>query len=62
MLSKKRNELTVQKNLSGMFDVEDNIEPFVINRKASLSIEKALEIVVSQMRANGLWERTILYY
>ncbi|MCS1384810.1 site-specific integrase [Lysinibacillus sphaericus] len=61
-MSKKRSGLTVQTDLSDMFDVEDNIEPFVINRKASLSIEKALEIVVRLMRASGLRERTIHDY
>ena len=61
-MSKKRSGLTVQTDLSDIFGVEDNVDPIVINKKASLSIEKALEIIVRQMRASGLRERTIHDY
>lgn len=38
------------------------MNPNVVNPKASLSIEKAIEISVRQMRASGLRERTIHDY
>jgi len=61
-LSKRRNGLTVKANLSEMFNGEKDVDPIVVNRKASLSVEKALEIIVRQMRASGLRERTINDY
>lgn len=63
-MSKRRSSLTVQSDLGGIFKgnqpteyVEDSI-----NRKSALTIEKALEIIIRQMRASGMRERTILDY
>ena len=61
-MSKKRSGLTVQANLNGIFSEEGNVNPIAINTKSALSIEKALEIIVRQMRASGLRERTVLDY
>lgn len=61
-LSKRRNGLTVQTDLSGMFNGEVDANPIAINRKSALTIEKALEIVVKQMRSSGMRERTVHDY
>ncbi|MEY2363825.1 tyrosine-type recombinase/integrase [Lysinibacillus capsici] len=61
-MSKKRNGLNVGIDLNGIFSVEDSENPIVVNPKSALSIEKALEIIVRQMRASGLRERTIHDY
>ena len=61
-MSRKRDGLTIQTDLSGIFSEEVSANPIVTNPKAALSVEKALEIVVKQMRASGLRERTILDY
>ncbi|WP_312128264.1 tyrosine-type recombinase/integrase [Lysinibacillus capsici] len=61
-MSKKRNGLIVSTDLNGIFSVEGNENPTVVNPKSALSIEKALEIIVKQMRASGLRERTINDY
>ncbi|MER2038334.1 MAG: site-specific integrase, partial [Solibacillus sp.] len=61
-MSKKRNGLTVQTDLGGIFNGEVDADPIVLNRKSALTIEKALEIVVKQMRASGMRERTIHDY
>lgn len=62
MLAKKRNGLSVRTDLNGIFSVEDSGNPIVVNPKSALSIEKALEIIVRQMRASGLRERTVVDY
>ncbi|MGE7688105.1 hypothetical protein ACQKMI_02735 [Lysinibacillus sp. NPDC097214] len=41
--------------------MEDSKNPIVVNPKSALSIEKALEIFVRQMRASGLRERTAVH-
>lgn len=61
-MSKKRNGLTVNADLSDVFNVDDLRTPHAINRKAVLSVEKALEIVVRQMKASGMRARTIHDY
>ena len=61
-LSKKRKGLTIEADLSDLFSVEDIANPPALNRKQALSIEKALEIIIRQMRASGLRERTIHDY
>lgn len=61
-MSKKRNGLTVQTDLVGIFNGEVDANPNAFNRKSALTIEKALEIVVKQMRASGMRERTIHDY
>lgn len=61
-MSKKRNGLIVSTDLNGIFSVEDNENPIVVNPKSVLSIEKALEIIIRQMRASGLRERTVSDY
>lgn len=63
-MTKKRIGLTVQTDIGGIFDDETQTEFMTAptNRKSALSIEKALEIVVRQMRVSGLRERTILDY
>ncbi|PJO45440.1 integrase, partial [Lysinibacillus xylanilyticus] len=49
-MSKKRSGLNVSTDLNGIFSVEDSRSPIVVNPKSALSIEKALEIIVKQMR------------
>lgn len=61
-MSKKRNGLAVNADLSNVFNAENDVSLSTVNRKAALSIEKALEIVIRQMRASGLRERTVSDY
>ena len=61
-MSKKRNGLNVGTDLNGIFNVEDSKNPIVVNPKSVLSIEKALEIIVKQMRASGIREYTVHNY
>lgn len=63
-MTKKRNGLSVQTDLGGIFNDEEDsiIIDDIVNRKSALTIEKALEIIVRQMRASGMRERTILDY
>lgn len=58
-MSKKRDGLTVNADLSGVFSGDGMRTPNAVNRKAVLSIEKALKIVTRQMKASGLRARTI---
>ncbi|MBD8026313.1 hypothetical protein SFC08_02795 [Lysinibacillus halotolerans] len=60
-MSKRRNGL-IKADLTERFNLEEYVNPNVVNPKASLSIEKAIEISVRQMRASGLRERTIHDY
>lgn len=57
-MTKPRKGLTVEANLSDIFDGQALEKP-AVNPRAALTIEKALEIVIRQMRASGLRERTI---
>lgn len=61
-MTKPREGLAVKEDLSSIFNGPDIIAQPVINQKTALTIEKALEIVVRQMRASGLRDRTILDY
>lgn len=57
-MSKKRNGLHVSADLNGIF-AEENKQP---NHRENFTVEKALEIVVSQMEVAGLRPRTISDY
>lgn len=61
-MTKRRSGLTVKADLGGIFNEEDKTTAIKINPKSALTIEKALEIIIRQMRASGLRERTILDY
>lgn len=61
-MSKKRNGLKVQMDLSEMFSDNPSDETVLVNPKSVLSIEKALEIIIKQMKASGLRTRTINDY
>ncbi|WP_153733480.1 tyrosine-type recombinase/integrase [Sporosarcina obsidiansis] len=61
-MSKPRKGLAVKADLSDIFNDVDAVIPPANNRKTALTIEKALEIIVRQMRASGLRDRTIHDY
>ncbi|MCH7322289.1 hypothetical protein LZ480_10340 [Solibacillus sp. MA9] len=57
-MTKRRSGLTVKADLDGIFNEGVNSTVIKIDSKSALTIEKALEINIRQMRASGLRERT----